>query len=142
MHSPDPTSPASREPAAAPASPWRRVADALRNRVILSVAAALVVAGGAAYVGTVRAPWADRPAAPATAEEPDADNVQASAARDRMKARVFSQPSPASASAAAQHNAGDRPSEADGGGASHRQARPARRAPHAEPWKSHWYNGG
>jgi hypothetical protein len=89
------------------------VADALRNRVMLSVAAALVVAGGAAYVGTVRAPWADRPAAPATAAEPDADNVQASAARDRMKARVFSQQSPASASAAAQHNAGDRPSEAD-----------------------------
>ncbi|ALF88891.1 MULTISPECIES: hypothetical protein [Ralstonia solanacearum species complex] len=148
---------------ALPESRWRRAARRWFGGAFLSVASVLIAVSSAGYIGMAHAPWLDRlvtqtPSAakdaanvaatavsPSAVGAPDSVPDSASAARDRMDARVYSQVPPASARTVAQTDAADEVPAPERAAPSHRHHRSAIRIRHgrqADPWGSHWYAGG
>ncbi|AXW61335.1 hypothetical protein CJO94_04605 [Ralstonia solanacearum] len=145
---------------ALPESRWRRAARRLFGGAFLSVVSVLIAVGGAIYIGMAHAPWVDHLVAQTPSAAKDAADVTAtavspsavgapdaaSAARDRMEARVYSQGPPASTRTVAQADtAEEAPAPERGASPSplrrhHRAV--TRHVRQTNPWGSHWYAGG
>ncbi len=142
---------------ALPESRWRRAARRLFGGAFLSVVSVLIAVGGAIYIGMAHAPWLDHLVARTPSAAKDAANVAAtavspsavgapdaaSAARDRMDARVYAQVPPASTRTVAQAQTAEDAPAPQRAAPSHRHHRAlTRHARQANPWNSHWHTGG
>ncbi|CBJ37083.1 conserved protein of unknown function [Ralstonia solanacearum CMR15] len=141
---------------ARPASRWRRAMRRLLGGAFLSVAPVLIAVGGALYIGMAHAPWLDHLMARTPSVAKDAADVAAtavspsavgaldaaSAARDRMDARVYSQVPTVSARTVAQAETAEEAPAPGRAAAPQRHHRAwTRHVRRADAWDSHWYAG-